>query len=191
MPSYSLRGIKAAQYTNTNGTISYGTATAVGDAMTANIELRFAEGRLYAEDTLAEYMRRALGGSISLGVKYIKNAAQTLLFGTTAATRTVGTNTSVPSMKTSAKDTPNEVGITFYMEDVIDGEVKYTCVFVSRCRFGPPTMSYQTMGENIVFNTPTTVGEFMPDHSSNRAMFEVAVCESEANAIAWCTAAMS
>ena len=81
MPQFDLRGIKIAKYVNTAGTISYTDAQQIGDAMNANIELRYAEGRLYAESTLAEYMRKAVGGTISLGVKYIKTAAQQLLFG--------------------------------------------------------------------------------------------------------------
>ena len=76
MPQFDLRHIYCAKYVNTAGTISYTDAQQIGDAMNANIELRYAEGRLYAESTLAEYMRKAVGGTISLGVKYIKSAAR-------------------------------------------------------------------------------------------------------------------
>ena len=89
MPQFDLRHIYAAKYVNTNGTISYTNAQAVGDAMTAKIELRYAEGRLYAESTLAEYMRKAVGGTISLGVKYINANAQKLLFGNRPKSRSI------------------------------------------------------------------------------------------------------
>ena len=79
MPQFDLRHIYAAKYENNNGVISYSSPQQVGDAMTANIELRYAEGRLYAESTLAEYMRKAVGGTISLGVKYIKDDQEVTL----------------------------------------------------------------------------------------------------------------
>ena len=81
MPEFDLRGIRAGKYVNTNGVVTYTGVQKVGDAMTANLELRYAEGRLYAESSLAEYLKKAVGGTISLGVKYIPAAAQKLLFG--------------------------------------------------------------------------------------------------------------
>lgn len=198
MPQFDLRGIKVAKYVNTAGTISYTSAQALGDAMTANLEMRFAEGRLYAESTLAEYMRKATGGTISVGVKYIKTAAQQLLFGSKAKTRSItyqeGTtqvSTSVSGLVQSAKDVPAYVGIAFYAPDMIDGTEKYTCVFARKALFGPPSMTLQTAGESIQFNTPTTSGEFLADDSSSQDMLEVAVCDSEAAAIAWVTAVLA
>ena len=189
MPQFDLRGIKVATYVNTNGTITYTGATSIGDAMNVNLELRFAEGRLYAESTLAEYMRKVVGGTISIGVKYIPDTAQTMLFGVTAKTRTVGTS-SVGSLVTTAKDTPKYVGVGFYAPDMVDGVKKYTAVKVAKALFGNPSMSLQTAGENIVFNTPTTSGEFLADDSTNQDMIEVAVCDTEADAKAWVTAVL-
>lgn len=194
MPQFDLRGIKVAKYVNTNGTITYTNAQALGDAMTANLEMRFAEGRLYAESTLAEYMRKATGGTISVGVKYIKDAAQKLLFGSTEKTRSVtvsGSSTSVTGLVLGAKSTGNYVGIAFYAPDMVDGVEKYTCVFARKALFGPPSMALQTAGESIQFNTPVTSGEFLADDSSTQDMLEVAICDSEAAAIAWVTAVLA
>ena len=79
MPSFDLRGIRAGKYKNTSGIVTYTEPTDVGDAMSAQLELKFAEGRLYAESKLAEYIKLATGGTISLAVKYIKRAAQAML----------------------------------------------------------------------------------------------------------------
>ena len=59
MPEFDLRGMKVAKYNydKTQKKISYDTPMSMGDAMTANLELKFAEGRLYAESALAEYMK--------------------------------------------------------------------------------------------------------------------------------------
>ena len=200
MPQFGLKGIKAAKYVNTAGTITYTNPTEVGDAMTANLELRFAEGRLYAEDMLAEYMRKAVGGTISIGVKYIKQTAQQLLFGVQTKTRNItyiptGTTVTATATATSVvnggSDLGQYVGLAFYAPDMVDGVKKFTCVFVKKCLFGPPSMSLQTMGENIQFNTPTTSGEFLADDSTNQDMLEVAICYTEAAAIAWVAAALT
>lgn len=191
MPQFDLRGIHCARYNNNDGAITYTSVQEVGDAMTATLEMRFAEGRLYAESTLAEFMRKATGGTIALGVKYIKNAAQQLMFGSSSKTRsiTAGSSTvSVTGLVLGATSTPAYVGVSFYAPDMVDGVEKYTCVFASKCLFGPPSMSLQTAGENIQFNTPTTSGEFLASDASTQDMLEVAVCDTEAAAIAWCAA---
>ena len=178
MPSFDLRGIRAGKYKNTAGTISYENPTDVGDAMSAQLDLKFAEGRLYAESKLAEYIKLATGGTISLAVKYIKKAAQAMLYGCT-------TDTSKENIKFSAKDVANYVGVGFYAPDKVDGVTKYTCVWVPKALFGPPSMAYQTKGENIQFNTPTTTGEFLADDSENELLLETETVDSAADAVTW------
>lgn len=200
MPQFDLRHIYAAKYVNTDGAISYTNPTQVGDAMTANIELRYAEGRLYAESTLAEYMRKAVGGTISLGVKYILTDAQKLLFGSREKSRSISytptggstaTTEAVAGLAIGGKEEGAYVGVAFYAPDMVDGVRKYTCVLVHKALFGPPGMSLQTAGENIQFNTPTTSGEFLADDSANQDLIEVATVEDEQAAIAWVTAVLA
>ena len=178
MPSFDLRGIRAGKYKNTSGTITYETPTNVGDAMSANLELRFAEGRLYAESKLAEYIKLATGGTISLAVKYIPKAAQVMLYGCTA-------DSSKDNLKFSAKDVANYVGVGFYAPDKVDGVTKYTCVWVPKALFGPPSMAYQTKGESIQFNTPTTTGEFLADDSATELLLETETVETAEAAVTW------
>ena len=189
MPQFDLRGIKIAQYVNSAGTVSYTSAQTLGDAMNVNMEVRVAEGRLYAESTLAEYMRKIVGGTISIGVKYIPNAAQKVLFGSTEKPRTVSSS-SVTGLVVGGKDTPKYVGVAFYAPDMVDGALKYTAVKVAKALFGQPSMSLQTAGENIQFNTPTVTGEFLADDSTNQEMIEVATCDTEADAKSWVTAVL-
>lgn len=187
MPAFDLRGIKVAQYVNTSGTITYTGKASIGDAMGVNIELRYAEGRLYAESVLAEYMKAVTGGTISIAVKYIPDSVQSMLFGSTAKSRSVGTETTttISGLQTKASDTPKAVGVAFYAPAMIDGVEKYTCVFISRALFGQPSKNFATKGDSITFQTPTTTGEFMADHSTNRALIEVATADTEANAKDW------
>lgn len=200
MPQFDLRGMKVANYVNTQGAISYTGKQTIGDAMNCNLEMRYAEGRLYAESTLAEYMKKATGGTISVGVKYIPSAAQKVLFGSVDKARsvsyipvgsTVTATASVTGLVLGAKSTGKYVGFACYAPDMVDGVEKYTCIKIAKVLFGPPSMSLQTAGENIQFNTPTTSGEFLADDSNDQAMLEVAVCDDENEAIAWVAAALT
>lgn len=199
MPEFDLRGIRAGKYVNSSGTISYTDVVKVGDAMAANLELRYAEGRLYAESSLAEYLKKAVGGSISLGVKYIPKAAQKLLFGSRENTRSVSfkpvdstttTTASVVGLALGALSRSKYVGVGFYAPDMIDGVQKFTCVKIAKAMFGPPSMALRTASENFQFNTPTTSGEFMADDSSDQDMIEIAIVDDENEALAWLTAAI-
>ena len=185
MPSFDLRGIKVAKYVNTSGAITYTDAQKLGDAMNVTLELKFAEGRLYAESTLSEYLKLATGGTISIGVKYIPDEVQELIFGAATSSHTVETDISITGLKFSAKDIADYVGVAFYAPDKIDGQTKYTCVMVRKTLFGPPSMNFQTKGENITFNTPTTTGEFLADDSPSQILLETGVADTEAAAIAW------
>lgn len=186
MPSFDLRYIQVAKYnSDENGNVSYGEKTKVGDAMTVLMELAFAEGRLYAEGTLAEMIREATGGTISVGVKRILNDAQKLMYGFEDRSRTVN-GKPIAGLLASGESNGNYVGISFYAPDKIDGATKYTCMFAKKAMFGPPSYSYTTKGQNITFNTPTTTGEFMGDDSEKKEFFETAVCDTIAEAKAWC-----
>lgn len=184
MPAFDLKGIRCAKYNKKDSAVEYSDHTSVGDAMNCNLELRFAEGRLYAEGSLSEYMKSATGGTISIGVKYIHYDAQVLLYKAVKAIRTM-LSKPVNGIKFTKKSNGQYVGVSFYAPDMIDEEEKYTCVFISKALFGPPSMAYQTKGESITFQTPTTTGEFLPANNAEGDLLEVAVCDTEDEAIAW------
>lgn len=190
MPQFDLRNIMVAKYNNSDGTITYTNGTSIGDAMGVNLDLRFAEGRLYAESRLAEYIKKCTGGTISIAEKYIPIAAQKLMFGAQDKSRTVS-STSCDGLEYSSKDVAQNVGVAFYAPDMVDGQEKYTCVLIHRALFGPPGMALKTQGQDIQFATPTVSGEFMPDHTSASKYLEVAVVDTEALATAWVAQALS
>ena len=199
MPQFSLLGMKVAQYNNNNGAVTSGAAQAVGDAITCNLELTFAEGRLYAEGKLAELLKEATGGNISIGVKYIKQAAAELMYGAGTKTRSItytpagateAVTVSAVSLAHGANDTPNYVGFVCYAPDMVDKVKKFTCFFVSCALFSPPSYNLQTKGQNITFATPTTTGEFLPDDSTGAVIEEIYVADDENAAKAWCAAVL-
>lgn len=186
MPTFDLRGIRVAKYDGSGDTVKYTDATSAGDAMSANLELKFAEGRLYAEGSLAEYLKEAVGGSISLAVKYIPAKAQTMMYGCTETSRTLTAGSStVKGIKFTGRDTANYMGCAFYAPDRVDGKAVYTCVFVPKSLFGPPSLSYQTKGDSLTFQTPTTTGEFLPDKKTGELLLEIGFADTVEDAIAW------
>ncbi len=190
MPEFDLRYIKIGEYHENNGAVSYGTVTKMGDAMSMDLNLRHAEGRLYAESSLAEYLKKCTGGTISCGVKSILEAAKKLMFGARDKTRTVN-STQITGLAYGSKDVYKNVGIAAYCPDMIDGVEKYTCFLVYRTVMGPPSMSYKTMGENIQFQTPTTTGEFMPTIAGDKNYLEAATVDTETLAKAWVDAVLA
>ena len=156
--------------------------------MAVNLELKFAEGRLYAEGRLSEYMKLATGGTMSIATKAIAETAAQLMYGAKPTSRTLtgGSGKAVTGTLYTDADIAKYVGVSFYAPDLINGATKYTCVFVRKALFGPPAMAYKTKGQNIEFGTPTTTGEFLGDDSADGAFFETAICDTIEDAKAWC-----
>ena len=157
--------------------------------MSVDITLTFAEGRLYAEGKLSEFMKEVTGGTISMAVKDILKEAQKTMFGVKDKQRTISEKP-VSGLVYSTKDTASYVGISFYCKDMVDNVAKFTCILIIKSLFGPPAMSKQTKGQNITFSTPTTTGEFLPSDADAQELFELATVDSEDEAIAWCDAVL-
>ena len=189
MPQFDLRYIQAAPYAydETTNKVSYANKTKIGDAMRANLELKFAEGRIYAEGRLAEYMKLATGGTASLAVSRILPEAQRLLYGATESTR-VATH---PGMKFTAKDVASYVGVSFFAPDQIGGKTKYTCMFVAKALFGPPSFDYKTKDQNLTFGTPTTTGEFLASDDDEELLIDTATVDTMDEAKKWCDAVLT
>ena len=195
MPTIGFKGATVAPYNNNAGVVTYGTPITAGCPMQAQLELRCAEGRLYACDSLAESIREVIGGSVTFGAKYFPQAAQLAMFGATTKDRSVtyndGTTSvtkTVTSIVVSADNRPGYVGFAGFAPDVIDGQNKYTAFFVPKVKFSQPNTNFQTKNDTITFQTPTTTGEFLPDDTTGRVVQEVAICDSEAESLAWCQA---
>lgn len=192
MPEFDLRYIQAAEYKYDAETekVSYGNKVRVGDAMSANVEIKFAEGRVYAEGRLAEYMKLATGGTISLAVSRILESAQALMYGATTSDRTVS-GKPVSGLRYTAKDAAKYVGVSFYAPDMVDSSPKYTCMFVPKALFGPPSYSYTTKGQNLQFSTPTTTGEFLATDDADELLIDTATVDTIEEAKAWCDAVLA
>lgn len=191
MPQFDLKGIKIAEYQlGANNAVTYANKQTIGDAMGVNMELRFAEARLYAEGRLAEYVREITGGTLSIAEKYIPTAAQKILFGARDKTRTVAAE-SVTGLVVGSDDSGKYVGVAGYAPDMVDTVKKYYCFHFRKAKFGRPSMAFQTKGESIQFATPTTTGELMADDTEAHDIIEDATVDTEAEAKAWVDAVLT
>ena len=191
MPQFDLKGIKIAEYQlGANNAVTYANKQTIGDAMGVNMELRFAEARLYAEGRLAEYVREITGGTLSIAEKYIPTAAQKILFGARDKTRTVAAE-SVTGLVVGSDDSGKYVGVAGYAPDMVDTVKKYYCFHFRKAKFGRPSMAFQTKGESIQFATPTTTGELMADDTETHDIIEDATVDTEAEAKAWVDAVLT
>lgn len=191
MPQFDLKGIKIAEYQlGANNAVTYANKQTIGDAMGVNMELRFAEARLYAEGRLAEYVREITGGTVSIAEKYIPAAAQKILFGARDKTRTVNAE-SVAGLVVGSDDSGKYVGVAGYAPDMVDTVKKYYCFNFRKAKFGRPSMAFQTKGESIQFATPTTTGELMADDTDTHDIIEDATVDTEAEAKAWVDAVLT
>lgn len=191
MPQFDLKGIKIAEYQlGENNAVTYANKQTIGDAMGVNMELRFAEARLYAEGRLAEYVREITGGTLSIAEKYIPDAAQKILFGARDKSRTVNAK-SVAGLVVGSDDSGKYVGVAGYATDMVDTVKKYYCFHFRKAKFGRPSMAFQTKGESIQFATPTTTGELMADDTETHDIVEDATVDTEAEAKAWVDAVLT
>ena len=196
MPLYGFRGIYLAEYHNNNGAVTYDAPFTPGCPIMANLEFQFAQGDLWCKDARSITRRKIIGGNVTFETKALSQAAQLAMFGAASKTRSVtytegsGSQTkNVSSVVFADTDNAPCMGFAGYGPDAIDeGSDKFTAFFIPKARFSPPSMRLQTINSNITFQTPTTTGTFMHDDTSGLVVAEFAVCDSEAEAQAWCAA---
>lgn len=199
MATIGLRGATIAKYNNNNGVVTYGTPISGGCSRRAELQLQFSEAELYGCDGLREYIREATGGTITFEATFFSNEMQALAFGAALKTRNVTyvneageqVTTTVTSVVYASDDEAPYIGFAVYGPDMINHVKKWSAIFVACCKFSPPNITMTTRDSSITFQTPTTTGRMLPDDTTGHVIQETAVCDSEAEAKAWCQACFS
>ena len=187
MPAFDLKYIKIGYAEpQGNGTIKYRQAKLLGDAITVNMELRFAEARAWAESNIAAALRRVIGGTISIGVDQINEDAYASISDMFRSSRTpIPDEEAIIGHTVRMSSGAIAAGLGFYAPDMMDGVEKYCCVFAPWVQIYSPTQGFNTLGENVTFSTPTLTGEFMPAPLAGHPLFETGIADSEYRAISW------
>ena len=167
MPLYGFSGVYFAEYSNNNGTVTYGVPFTPGCPIRAELQFQFAEGDLWACDALSVIRRKIVAGNVTFEVKALNAEAQQKTLGATLKTRSVtytdkagqSQTKNVQSVVYSDGDNAPYVGFSGWGPDAVDDDSdKYTAFFVPKTKFTQPAINLQTINGSIVFQTPTITG---------------------------------
>lgn len=132
-------------------TMKYSGCFMCGKAIAMNITANYNEGKLYANNKLAEYDIEFKDGSMTLGTDRLPIEAMPICFG-----HEVSDDKKEVIYK--AQDSANFVGVGFIVQEKIDGVRKNVATIVYKTKFKEPANDYTTKGENIEFKTPSVEG---------------------------------
>ncbi|MBQ1295222.1 MAG: hypothetical protein IIY21_14360, partial [Clostridiales bacterium] len=157
---------------------TYSTPGVIGKAIKADVTFNSAEGKLYADDALAEYASKFTDGSIVLGIDDITEAKKAALLGYTLSAVS-GSN----KLIMGAADVAPHVGIGYYKTHMIDGVRKYRTYFFYDVVFRETGDSSETANESITFSTPEITGTILPVQGYGKDNYaEIMTFDSEASA---------
>ena len=173
-----------AKYANNNGTITYSSGQQLARGVSVSLAPEVADNNnFYADNVLAESVTGVFtGGTVTLTVDGLLPAAESLIFGISAAT-TVST-VSVYAFDDDAE--PPYVGIGFIARFMADGVTSYKVIVLTKCKFSLPTEEAATQEDQIDWQTQALNATIMRDDSAKHAWKYVAATEysSESAALA-------
>lgn len=131
-------------------TEAYSDGFACGKAISTSVTPNNSSTSLFANNEEAERVDEFVNATVEVGTDRLPVTAENVLFG-----HAINSNDEVVS---NAEDNGNYVGYGFYQVAMEDGVKKYRACVVNKVKFAEGAESYQTKGENIVFQTPTLSG---------------------------------
>ena len=141
-----------------SGTVTYGTATAFGRAVSVNVSVENADARLYADNVLAEIDNQFTGGTVSLTVADQDEEVFAALLGHTVASNEV---------TKADTDAAPYVGIGYVVTFMKNGTLGYRGYILSKVKFSEPSVEANTRGQATEFGTTTIEGAIMATSGGN------------------------
>ena len=129
---------------------TYGAPKRMAKAISADLSVTVAEGKLHADDAVDAAEREFAGGTLTLGVNDLSDEVLSDLLGQEVDAD--GT------LYAGDDDVAPYVAVGFRCRKP-GGEYKY--IWLYKVKFGVPNENYATKGESITFNTPTITGDIM------------------------------
>ncbi len=133
-----------------DGTETYGTPQKLAKAISAELSVEIAEAILYADDAAAESIKSFKNGKLTLGIDDIGIDKAQHLTGASVDDNGVLVSTS--------EDMPPYVAVGFRAQK---SNGKYRYFWLYKVQFGVPSVSLQTKGDSISFQTPSIEGTIM------------------------------
>lgn len=160
-----------ALYANNEGTITYSSGTALARGVDVDISLETSDANIfYADNVAAESIGGTFtGGTITLTVDGLKDAARTLIMGLPAATEVTVGQATVDVFVYDDNQTIPYVGIGFVVRYMENGVTSYVPYVLTKAIFDVDGLSAETQGESIDFQTSELTASLMRDDSSAHA----------------------
>ena len=136
-----------------SGNETYGTPKKLADAIMADINITRKKVKIFADDLLKKVIEEFSEGTMRLNLLQFMPEAQKDLFSVK-----LDANGAIVSC---AEDEPDPVALGFRS---LIGDGKYEYLWLYRVQFTAPNGTYNTKGESITVNTPTTEGSIMHRH---------------------------
>lgn len=139
---YLAWGKMAAEPTNAIPT--YNPGKVIGKMVSANLSIQWADGELYADDMLSEYISEFASGDLTMEVDNIALADQATLYGATY---------DADEFQAVYSDTPPFGGIGGVQVLMVNGARKYRAWFFPKVRASMPDWDATTRPDSISFGT--------------------------------------
>ncbi len=123
---------------------TYGTGIVLGRSVSTNLTINNAEGELYADDMLSEYVSEFASGELAAEVDNIAVENQAKLYGATYADG---------EMQMGGQDTAPYGGVGGYQVVMVRGVRKYRTWFFAKAKASIPDWTGTTRGSSISFAT--------------------------------------
>lgn len=179
---------KVAVYSYASNTVTYTGLTALARGVSVSMDVETSDSSdFYADNVLAESAGgRFTGGTITLTVDGLKDAARKLIQGLPAETTlTVGSD-SVKVLEYDDRQEAPYVGIGFIVRYMENGVTSYVPVVLTKCVFDVDTIEAETQGETIDFQTAELTATIARDDTANhtwRRIGEAQTTEALAEAV--------
>lgn len=170
-----------AVYTNTSGTVTYDDGQYLARGVEVQIEPEAADSnKFYADNQVAEQAGGGFtGGTVTLTVDGLKEAARKLIMGLPAESSVVVTTGTTVSMSDfgDGMSIPY-VGIGFVVRYMEEGVTTYEPVILTKCQFSVFGTSAATQEDAIEFQTQELEATIMKDDTSNHNWKRVGAAQS-------------
>lgn len=179
---------KVAVYSYASNAVTYTGLTALARGVSVSMDVETSDSSdFYADNVLAESAGgRFTGGTVTLTVDGLKDAARKLIQGLPAETTlTVGSD-SVKVLEYDDRQEAPYVGIGFIVRYMENGVTSYEPVVLTKCVFNVDALSAETQGENIDFQTSELTATIARDDTANHMWLrrgEAQTTEAKAEAV--------
>lgn len=183
-----------ATYSASSSTITYTGVSQLARGVSVAIAIESGDGStFYADNVAAEGTGGVFtGGTVTLTVDGLKDAARKLIEGLAAPTAITVSSSSVDVYSYDTDQAIPYVGIGFVARYMENGVTTYVPIVLTKCQFDVDGMEAATQAESVEFQTQELTATIMRDDSAKHCWRKIAAAQTtEEKAVAVITALLS